>query len=98
MKQEVMTKEEADRFYYSTPWKKFRANYIAQHPEERECVLCLHPVEGRNLVLDHIVGIRQGGAKLDEANIQVLCLSCNARKRSNIFMRANYLDEELVSL
>lgn len=98
MKNDVMTKQEADAFYYSSPWKKFRKEYLTQHPDERECSLCLHPVDGRNLILDHIVGIRQGGAKLDEGNIQVLCLSCNSRKRSNIFMRSNFLDEEMVSL
>ena len=98
MNKEVMSKQEADTFYASHPWKTFRKNYLASHPDERECVLCLHPVEGRNLVLDHIVGIRQGGAKLDEHNIQVLCLPCNSRKRSNIFMRSNYVDSELIVL
>jgi 5-methylcytosine-specific restriction protein A len=98
MNNEVMTKAEADAFYTSPTWKKFRKQYITAHPDERECVLCLHPVEGRNLILDHIVGIRQGGAKTDENNIQVLCLSCNSRKRSNIYVRANFVDEEMVKL
>lgn len=35
-----------------------------------------------HLEFDHIQPLRQGGARLDAANVQPLCSSCHARKRA----------------
>ena len=50
--------------------------------------LCVQ--EGRTVAAqctDHILSMRNGGAKYDEANLQSLCHSCNARKRAMVDCR-----------
>lgn len=68
-------------FYNSWPWRKFAKRFKQNNPL---CVECLKkelvvPVK----VIDHIVAINAGGAKLDESNCQSLCESCHNRKSSN---------------
>ncbi len=65
-------------FYHSRAWRKKRADYLAEHPFCAECRR-----EGRvtkAVVVDHIKPIREGGALLDEENLQALCSSCHAKK------------------
>lgn len=63
---------------YDWPWKKARDRYLMEHP------LCAHCLaKGRRWPadeVDHIVPLRQGGDKYDEANLQSLCRRCHARK------------------
>ena len=94
----IETQEEANKFYRSSVWKQWRLDYIARHPFERECEMCAIPVEGSQIILDHLVGIRAGGEQMNDDNIQVLCRPCNGRKRSSIIVRKNYLDAEVISL
>lgn len=68
-------------FYNSWVWRKFAKRFKQNNPL---CVEC----EKKDLVVpvkvvDHIVRINAGGAKLDEANCQSLCESCHNRKSSN---------------
>ncbi len=68
-------------FYNSWPWRKFAKRFKINNPL---CVECerndlVVPVK----VVDHIVAINAGGAKLDESNCQSLCESCHNRKSSN---------------
>jgi 5-methylcytosine-specific restriction protein A len=68
-------------FYNSWPWRKFAKRFKQNNPL---CIECLKldlviPVK----VVDHIIAINAGGAKLDEANCQSLCESCHNRKSSN---------------
>lgn len=68
-------------FYNSWPWRKFAKAFKEKNPV---CVMC----EAKGLavpakVVDHIVTINNGGAKLDEANCQSLCESCHNRKSSH---------------
>jgi len=70
--------KERKRFYDGEPWRAVRARKLAQ---DRFCEECR---KGGTLVLathvDHIVEIKDGGAKLDMENLQSLCHSCHSRK------------------
>jgi len=60
-------------FYYTKEWKKFRMEYIKEHPF---CVRCGKPAE----IVDHIIPIKDGGALTSEQNSQSLCWACHSRK------------------
>lgn len=63
---------------YDQTWRKVRASYLLRHPL---CVVCGRA--GRTVEaaeVDHIVPIANGGARLDERNLQALCHSCHSRK------------------
>lgn len=65
-------------FYASTAWRKARLAVLRVRPF---CVECLK--KGRYTpatVVDHIVPINKGGARLDPANLQPLCSSCHNKK------------------
>lgn len=58
-------------FYDSPAWRKLRKWFARQNPV---CVECRDEGIARTLdVVDHIVPIEQGGARLDPANLQALC-------------------------
>lgn len=48
---------------------------------DRDKHQCVHCQETQNLELDHIIPISRGGSGVPE-NLQVLCRSCNRRKRN----------------
>ena len=93
----VETMEEQQAFYRSYEWKQWRKAYLLKN-KDHDCVMCGNTTKGSDTILDHIVGIRQGGAQMDEANIQITCRSCNAKKRSKITMRSNYVDVAMIKL
>jgi len=66
------------KFYNSSAWRKLRAWYIRNNPACERCLDTGRVVDGK--YVDHIQPINQGGAKLDQYNLQTLCTSCNARK------------------
>lgn len=69
---------ERHQFYRSVQWRKARNYYLARHPL---CELCLK--ENRITaadVVDHIKEITDGGALLDERNLQSLCSTCHNKK------------------
>lgn len=58
-------------FYNSTAWRKARASYLFNRPL---CAICYQEGEFVGAkVVDHIVPINEGGAKLDPDNFQGLC-------------------------
>lgn len=59
-------------FYHSKEWRKVASIHKKMFP----LCKCGKPTH----TTDHIVPIREGGAKLDMDNLQSLCKSCNARK------------------
>ena len=73
--------KERNRFYQRKPWKIARAFHLEIEPLCRSC-----RVMGRLViasVVDHILPVGQGGASLDDANLQSLCKSChNAKTRT----------------
>lgn len=66
-------------FYDSSLWRGVRASILRKEPWCREC----RRNERRALadMVDHIVPISQGGARVNESNLQPLCNACHARKR-----------------
>lgn len=69
------------QFYGSVLWKRFRDAYAAAHPICEECER-----NGRAVLMklvDHIVAIKDGGARLSAANAQSLCQSCQNRKHGS---------------
>jgi 5-methylcytosine-specific restriction endonuclease McrA len=65
-------------FYNSTGWRKTRAYYLAQYPL---CEVSL--AEGRTVpgeVIDHIIPISVGGAKMDARNFMTLSKQVHDKK------------------
>jgi len=63
---------------YDARWGKVRALHLGREPLCRMC-----RAEGRVTpaqMVDHILPLRQGGARLREDNLQSLCNSCHNRK------------------
>jgi len=66
----------AEPFYYSAEWIKLR-------DQERAAAkgICRRPGCGkRGFIVDHIVEIKDGGAKLDPRNVELLCSSHHGAK------------------
>lgn len=77
-------------FYNSWKWRKFSKARIKRNPicECDECAVSSSPELAD--MTDHIIPIQQGGAKMDEMNLQSMSkLKCHQEKRSrearNIF-------------
>lgn len=76
-------RESTDPFYGSPEWKDFIRGVIKQRgrrcegrlPNGMECGRT-----GCRIFGDHIVELQDGGARLDERNIQLLCGSCHTIK------------------
>jgi 5-methylcytosine-specific restriction protein A len=65
-------------FYTSSLWRAVRAAFLREHPL---CLACER--RGRlvpAVVVDHAKPLKAGGARLDPANLQSLCVSCHNRK------------------
>jgi 5-methylcytosine-specific restriction protein A len=67
----------AEPFYQSAEWKELRAYCVAR--ARGICQHCGSGIKGRAFA-DHIRELRDGGAALDSANVQVLCAACHNRK------------------
>jgi 5-methylcytosine-specific restriction endonuclease McrA len=93
------THKESSELYVSHRWKKFRSDYIKNN-KPTACEACSKPIAGRDITLDHITPLTKSGGvgAFDEANIAVLCLSCNSKKNNRLVMRTNYVNNKLVSL
>lgn len=63
---------------YDKRWKVLRDGYLRSHP------LCSHcEAKGRIVparLVDHIKPLADGGDRLDELNLQSLCVECHYRK------------------
>ena len=64
--------------YQSSTWRKARNSYIARNPLCKSCLDNNRTTPGN--VVDHIIGIKSGGAELNENNFQTLCTKCHAIK------------------
>jgi 5-methylcytosine-specific restriction protein A len=69
---------ERNRFYQRKAWKNLRALHLAHEPLCRACRILgkLTPAQ----MVDHIQPIAQGGALLDDNNLQSLCFSHHSEK------------------
>jgi len=72
--------DRADRwhFYNSMPWRKLRAWFLQQHPLCAECQRSGRVAAAEQV--DHVIPLAEGGAALDSANLQALCMSCHSAK------------------
>jgi 5-methylcytosine-specific restriction protein A len=61
---------------YDRRWKRARAAYIARNPLCECCSTAARPVPAT--VVDHIVPLHAGGARLDFGNLQSLCTRCHS--------------------
>ncbi len=71
-----------DPFYHAPEWQqlaKARDRAVAYRCEGCAADFSAEPFK---LKADHIVAIKDGGAKLDPSNVQVLCPACDNRKRA----------------
>jgi 5-methylcytosine-specific restriction endonuclease McrA len=67
----------SDRGYDRT-WRKFAAHWLTQEPLCRMCKARGYITPG--VLVDHIVPLRAGGARLSRDNVQSLCRSCHTLK------------------
>ncbi|GBR07447.1 HNH endonuclease signature motif containing protein [Gluconobacter frateurii] len=65
-----------DAFYVSKEWRGLMATILKQRG--RVCERCGRT--GCRIFGDHIVELKDGGAKLDLKNVQLLCGSCHTAK------------------
>lgn len=65
--------QEASKFYHSREWKRVRGLQLKKYPL---CIECNHPAK----IVDHIIEIEDGGAKLSLYNLQSMCISCHNAK------------------
>jgi 5-methylcytosine-specific restriction endonuclease McrA len=76
--QRKQLRPELVEFYGSAEWRELSLQYRARHPF---CVQC--DQQSRTTLVDlvdHVIEIEDGGAKLDPANLQSLCFACHAVK------------------
>lgn len=66
-------------FYNTAEWKQVRDKFRKANPMCAECAR--HNESRAGYVIDHIVPINKGGARLDPSNLQNLCAQCHQRKR-----------------
>lgn len=70
----------ADPFYLSPAWRSL----VRRITEVRGCRCQGCGREGVRLSGDHVHEVKDGGAKLDPANIQLLCGSCHSKKTARV--------------
>lgn len=77
-----LPEKQADAFYLSREWRALmdgiiaRRGRICEDPEHDAA----RPRAGGRVFGDHIIEIRDGGARLDERNVMLRCGSCHSRK------------------
>ena len=65
-------------FYQSRQWRSVRAAFLREHPLCGACGVAGRLVPAQ--VVDHVVPIKDGGARFEAANLQSLCVSCHNAK------------------
>jgi 5-methylcytosine-specific restriction enzyme A len=65
----------ADPFYLSAEWRTLVRDI--KRSRGAFCVIC---GSGKRIIGDHIREIKDGGERLDERNVQLLCHACHQRK------------------
>lgn len=73
-----MTKPE----YADVAWRKVRRYVLAR--DSHTCQIRGPHCRVHADAVDHIVAISAGGARLDPANLQAACITCNSSKRHGL--------------
>lgn len=73
----------SDQGFYNSPvWRKARRAFLDSHPNHSLCQVCLQKNELTPAnVVDHIIPISAGGARLDDRNYMPMCHRCHNVKR-----------------
>lgn len=71
---------DSQHFYNSRTWRNTRKQYIMDNPVCIECKRSDMYVPAK--VVDHVIPIRSGGAKLDNRNFAPLCEKHHNKKRA----------------
>ncbi|OAI30574.1 hypothetical protein A1351_22685 [Methylosinus sp. R-45379] len=83
MRAKIEVKKRTDDFYRSPGWNAFKKQIRAERG--RVCERCGKTYEGDgspvDLILDHIIERRDGGADLDPHNVQQLCVATGGNGR-----------------
>src|SRR4051812_36510820 len=78
----VAREKQADPFYTSAEWKALMRQIIKARG--RRCEDDRHDManarEGIRLYGDHVIEIKDGGARLDPSNVLLRCAPCHGRK------------------
>ena len=70
---------ETNPLYASKRWRKYRESILMRRGPR--CEECGHvPLFEREIHVDHIKPIAQGGEIYDETNLQLLCIQCHGKK------------------
>lgn len=67
--------KKAERFYLSPEWKA-----LMKRIKAKRGAFCQRCGAGGRIIGDHIIERRDGGAELDEGNVELLCMGCHNRK------------------
>lgn len=78
----------ADSFYTSPEWRALMASLKRKRPDC--CERCGRT--GTRLFGDHIHELKDGGAPLDESNVQLLCGSCHTTKTAQARAKRNAVE------
>lgn len=67
---------------YDATWERLARSFLREHPL---CAACeAEGVTAAAELVDHVRELRDGGARLDESNLQSLCRRCHARKTAAV--------------
>jgi 5-methylcytosine-specific restriction enzyme A len=67
-----------DLLYTSAAWRALVRALKAERGNY--CVRCGAGGRGVRIIADHINEVKDGGAELDPANVQMLCMACHGKK------------------
>ena len=65
-------------FYKTARWKSVRRSVLFR--DMGLCVICKEPA----VLVDHIIEVKDGGAKYDPSNLQSLCFKCHSLKTKKV--------------
>jgi 5-methylcytosine-specific restriction endonuclease McrA len=71
----LFPKKRARAFYLTSQWRQLRDAIVRKRGS-----VCQHCGKAGPVIADHVHEIRDGGAPLDERNIELMCNSCHTSK------------------
>ena len=81
-KKQAERKPTSDQEFYNSPaWRKARRAFLDSHPNNSLCAVCLKRGSIKHAaIVDHIIAVSQGGARLSEDNFMPMCDKCHNKK------------------
>jgi 5-methylcytosine-specific restriction endonuclease McrA len=76
--------KEANLFYKTPEWRALTERVKREAHYCCEACGADYSHRKRKLIGDHIIEIKDGGAKLDRTNIQCLCIDCHNKKTAKV--------------